>query len=475
MEINKPKYQVFTAGNIDKAPPFQLLTLRQRLALQTVSAVLPFQTNNYVIEHLIDWDNIPEDPMFQMTFPQEGMLSQADFKRIYGFIQKRDKGEAFSKAVNEIRFKLNPHPAGQRNLNIPILNGIPQQGMQHKYRETLLFFPSQGQTCHTYCMYCFRWAQFVGLNELKFANHESQALVRYVQNHPEIRDILFTGGDPMIMGSKLLRRYIEPLLKIKSVRAIRIGTKSLAWWPYRFVTDDDADDILRLFEEVIRSGKQLAIMAHYSHPRELSTPVAELAVRRLHSTGANIRCQAPLVRHVNDSPNIWARLWQKEVDLGAVPYYMFVERNTGARRYFNVPLFQAFEIFSDAYEKVSGLGRTVRGPVMSALPGKVHILGISRIMGKRVFVLRFIQGRDPHWTNQIFYAKYNLTATWLDDLKPAFDSKFFFTDQLKSIKQGTHPPLWENQNSHIVIKSPTESPKKGPFIDLSKERRKPPA
>jgi len=76
------------------------------------------------------------------------------------------------------------------------------------------------------------------------------------------------------MKASLLRRYIEPLLspELEHVRTIRIGTKSLAYWPYRYVSDADADDILRLFEEIVASGRHVAFMAHFSHPRELSSP-----------------------------------------------------------------------------------------------------------------------------------------------------------------------------------------------------------
>ena len=95
---------------------------------------------------------------------------------------------------------------------MPRLDGEPVAGVQHKYRETVLFFPSAGQTCHAYCTYCFRWAQFVGLEDPKFANSEAEVLVRYLRKHPEVTSVLFTGGDPMVMRTKVLRRYVEPLL-----------------------------------------------------------------------------------------------------------------------------------------------------------------------------------------------------------------------------------------------------------------------
>lgn len=420
------KYRAYTAKNIGQIPQFNSLTSEQRTAISSVSKVLPFRVNNYVVEELIDWDNVPIDPMFQLTFPQEGMLAPVDFERIRGLIEREAPESQVSQAVQDIRLGMNPHPAGQMDLNVPVVDGHPQAGMQHKYRETVLFFPSQGQTCHAYCTYCFRWAQFVGMDELKFANNEITSLVRYLNKNPEVRDVLFTGGDPMIMRTSVLKRYIKPLLKVETLRSIRIGTKALAWWPYRFTTDSDADDLLNLFEDVVASGKHLALMAHYSLPRELTTPASENAVKRIQGTGATIRAQAPVIRHVNDDAGLWAAMWQKQIDQGIIPYYMFVERDTGPKQYFDVPLHRAFDIFTRAIRQVSGLGRTVRGPSMSCTPGKVLIDGISEIEGQKVFILKFIQGRNPQWTNQVFFAKYDETASWIDDLKPAFSKEFFF-------------------------------------------------
>ena len=239
----------------------------------------------------------------------------------------------------------------------------------------------------------------------------------------------------MVMRTKVLERYIEPLLKLDHLDSIRIGTKSLAWWPYRFVTDSDADALLRLFERVEQAGKRLALMAHASLPVELKPAVAQEAIRRIQGTGAVIRCQAPLVKHVNDDPQVWADLWREEVRLGMVPYYMFVERDTGAREYYHLPLAQALEIYREALRRTSGLARTVRGPSMSAHPGKVCVDSIERIAGEEVFVMRFLQGRDPEWAGRTFFAKYDPQAAWLDDLKPALgeESFFFETDAPASV------------------------------------------
>jgi hypothetical protein len=179
-------------------------------------------------------------------------------------------------------------------------------------------------------------------------------------------------------------------------------------------------------------------MAHYSHPKELETPVAQEALRRVLATGAVIRCQAPIVRHVNDSARAWSEMWRTQVALGLIPYYMFVERDTGPKNYFGVPLARALDIFTEAYTHLSGLGRTVRGPSMSATPGKVLVDGVAEVRGEKVFVLKFLQARDPAWVNRPFFAKYDSHATWLDELRPAFgEQEFFFESGLQEIKH-TH-------------------------------------
>jgi L-lysine 2,3-aminomutase len=160
-------------------------------------------------------------------------------------------------------------------------------------------------------------------------------------------------------------------------------------------------------------------------------------VARVRAAGAEIRSQSPLLARINDDPEVWSRLWRAQVRLGIIPYYMFVERDTGAHRYFKVPLVRAWEIYRKAIRQVSGLGRTARGPSMSAGPGKIEIQGVSRVDGEKVIVLRFLQGRNPDWVNRPFFARYDKDATWLDQLRPAFgESRFFFQDEFEECWPG---------------------------------------
>jgi hypothetical protein len=210
--------------------------------------------------------------------------------------------------------------------------------------------------------------------EIKFEARETEELVAYLKAHPEITHVLVTGGDPLIMKTKLLRRYLAPRGDPHGQ-----GSEGAATDPWDGRRGPDA-----------------------SPPH----PSRERRRRRVGRALAG-RGQA-----------------------GLVPYYMFVERDTGAKRYFAVSLARGLQIFQDAFRHLSGLGRTVRGPSMSAHPGKARVLGTAEPAGEKVFVLDFLQARNPEWVGRPFFAHFDPEATWLDDLQPAFgQERFFFQEE----------------------------------------------
>lgn len=428
------KYLTYNEFNFRKISQLQKADEEKKFEIDVLSKVQPFKTNNYVVNELIDWENFENDPIFIMNFPNKHMLSKSQFDILAGMLRKNADRKSVREYTEKIWEDLNPHPAGQMNLNIPVMDGEKLSGLQHKYEETVLFFPTQGQTCHAYCTFCFRWPQFIGVSHLKFVMRESLLLIKYLKRNKHITDLLITGGDPMVMTARHLAEYINPVLEadISHLKTIRIGTKSLSYWPYRFVSDSDSKEILKLFDKIVKSGKQLAIMANFNHPVELSTEIVHKAIKNIRQTGAIIRSQSPMLNHINDNSNIWAKLWKDQVSLGIIPYYMFIPRDTGARSYFGVHLHEAWQIFREAYSRISGLCRTVRGPVMSCGPGKIQITGVSEVKNEKIFVLSFLQSRNSKWTGKPFFARYNEQAYWLDELTPAFGQKeFFFENQYR--------------------------------------------
>ena len=427
--VSQPRFKIYTHKQLDQISALDSIPDELKFDISVVANILPFRVNQYVIDELIDWDEPENDPLFLLTFPQRDMLEPGDFDQMASLLRQKPEQAAIQSLATEIRQRLNPHPAGQMELNVPELGEQKLAGMQHKYKETLLFFPSQGQVCHSYCTFCFRWAQFVGDKSLRFSSTEVDTLYAYLVQHGEITDLLITGGDPMVMKTHHLGHYLEQLTapEVEHVQTLRIGTKALTYWPHRFITDPDADELLRIFERLVKAGKHVSIMAHLNHWRELEPRMTQKAIRRIRDTGAEIRCQGPLLAKINDQAETWSRMWKEQVRQGMIPYYMFLERDTGARRYFEVPLVKAWSIYKDATQELSGLARTARGPSMSSGPGKIEVQGVAEIQGEKVFVLRFIQGRNQDWVQRPFFAKYDENATWLHDLKPAFgEDNFFF-------------------------------------------------
>jgi KamA family protein len=406
------KFKSYTLGQLEKIPQLSGLSEEQMEEIRIVSSIYPFKTNNYVLEKLIDWNNIPDDSIFRLNFPHKEMLLPEDFKQLKE-IRTNGTDQEIKDVIYNIRMKLNPHPAGQTDLNSAFIKEDKLEGIQHKYTDILLFFPSQSQTCHAYCTFCFRWPQFINDLDFKIQSKEIQPLLEYLDRNPQISEVLFTGGDPMIMNSRVLDSYIEPLLKVDSIKTIRIGTKALSYWPYKFTTDEDAEGMLNVLEKITKAGKHLGFMAHFNHPKELEPPVVKEAIDNLIKIGATIRTQSPLLRFINNSAETWTIMWEKQVQLNCIPYYMFLPRDTGAQHYFAETLERAHEIYTEAIRNCTGLASTAKGPVMSMTDGKVEILDVK----DDLYTLRYIKHRDNSKTFKVFTAHpIKPKPMWIGDL-----------------------------------------------------------
>ena len=117
--LQNQRYKAYTLQNYRDLPHVQRLTEEQHFALDVVGRVLPFRTNSYVVEELIDWDNIPYDPLFLLTFPQRDMLLSHHFDEMAAIVRSGAPREKVREVANKIRWELNPHPAGQMEYNIP--------------------------------------------------------------------------------------------------------------------------------------------------------------------------------------------------------------------------------------------------------------------------------------------------------------------------------------------------------------------
>jgi KamA family protein len=428
-EDQSERITYYANHRLSQVPQLKHLPAELLRGIRLAAMVFPFKVNSYVLDNLIDWEAGSDDPMFRLVFPHPEMLLEEDRQKLDRLSRLGDS-EAIRVEVDRIRAAMNPHSSDQV-VNVPIFDGSSIEGVQHKYDETALFFAKQGQTCHSYCSFCFRWPQFVQSSVHRFQAQDGTQLYRYLRTHPEISDILLTGGDPFVMSSRRLADYLEPLLapEFAHIKNIRIGTKAISYWPHRFLVGKEANELKSLLLRISEAGKHVAIMAHVNHWRELAPEPVHRAVDALRSVGAIIRTQSPILRHVNDDVSVWRRNWTDQVAMGMVPYYMFVERDTGANHYFRLSLQKALSIYQKASASVSGICRTARGPVMSAGPGKIQVLGRLAIGANEYFVLSFLQARRKEWLNRPFLAKYSESASWISELTPPeSEGQFFFED-----------------------------------------------
>ncbi len=325
------------------------------------------------------------------------MLPADDVRAIAGLLARGAPQAQIRAAARAARTRVQPGAPGQPAVNAPGLDGEPVPGLRHEDPGTVLIFPRQGQASHASRTSCFGRARFTGEPDPGVAAHAIDKVTRYLRGCPQVSGVVIAGADPMLMGAAALRCYLEPLLDpaLEHIDSVGFATWSLGYWPQRFAGDPDADDTLRLFEQVAAAGKTLAVTAWFCHPRELDQPAAAAAAGRIRAAGAVIRTQAPLVKTVNDDPRAWAAMWRAQLRLGLIPYEMVVARDTGPRGYFAVPLAAGVQIFHAGFASVSGLCRTVRGPSMQTAPGRVCADGVTQISGEKVFVLHMIQARDP--------------------------------------------------------------------------------
>lgn len=416
------RFITYNAKNFRKIEYMRYLPEEVKKEIEIVAKVIPFKTNNYVVDYLIDWENYEKDPVYILNFPNRHMLREDQYERVKKGVESNLSERDLYKIINGIRLEMNPHPA-QQMTNVPMLDGERLNGVQHKYRDIVLFFPTQGQSCHAHCTFCFRWPQFTKELDLQFSMREISKVIEYIRRHEYVHELLFTGGDPMIMSPATLEKYIDAILeaKLENLETIRFGTKSLTYWPFTFLPafNDEAEQMLSMFRKITDSGLHLSIMAHFNHYVEMDNAVVQEAMENIRATGAQIRTQAPILKNINDNSDVWAKMWTEQVKLGLVPYYMFVERETGPFEYFQIPLSEAYQIYTDAVRETGSLAKTVTGPVMSAAKGKVQVLAVveNPLSGKKSFVLQYVRHRDYRETFKPFYMEYDEKATWVDQLK----------------------------------------------------------
>jgi KamA family protein len=347
----------------------QGLSEEERKQLQPVAEKFAFRTNEYY-QSLIDW-NDPEDPIRRIVMPDLQELDE------FG---EMDASDEHSYTV--------------------------RKGLEHKYSDTALLLVNN--VCGAYCRFCFRKRLFTDGND-EVTNDITDA-VAYIEQHTEINNVLLSGGDPLIMSTGKLSKIIKQIRDISHVRIIRIGTKMTAFDPYRIINDPS---LLEMMSEYSLPDRKIFVMAHFNHPRELTEPALK-GLQLLQRAGAITCNQSPLIRGVNDKPEIIAELFGRLSFNGVVPYYLFLCRPTSGNEPYMVPVEKGLEIFEEARRRLAGLAKQAR-LCMSHRTGKVEVVG--KMDNKIVF--RYHRAPNPLDCGRVMVFDSDPKAAWLDDYMPS--------------------------------------------------------
>ncbi len=337
----------------------------ERIRLQSVVNKYSFRANDYYLS-LIDWRD-PADPIRRLIIPDVRELEE------WGELDPS----------NEEEYTVAP-------------------GTQHKYRGTVLLLIND--ICGGYCRFCFRKRLF--MNENDEVTRDITEGLEYIRNNDEINNVVLTGGDPLLMSTAKLENTISALREIDHVRIIRIGSKMPAFNPFRIINDPSLTEMLA---EYGRDNKKIYLMAHFNHPREL-TDYALKAINMLLEAGVIIANQTPLLRGINDDPEVLTELFNKLSYIGVPPYYLFQMRPTSGNKMYSLPIEESVEIFDEAIKNCSGLAKRAR-LTMSHSTGKIEILGLDDM---NIF-FKYHRAADHDDFGRILVFKRNPDAYWLDD------------------------------------------------------------
>jgi len=282
-------------------------------------------------------------------------------------------------------------------------NSTVVNGLQHKYSQTALLLVTD--KCFSYCRFCFR-KRLVGKSSQEIVRDYAET-AEYIKRHPEINNILISGGDPFVLGTDQLNSILDYLLKIPHLTSIRFGTKAMVYYPLRF-RDKGLD---ALFRRIKMAGKTPVIVTHIEHIGEISQET-EVHIKRLYELGVQFFNQTVLLRKVNDDSEILAATFDKLHSLGVRPYYLFQARPVKGTSHFQVPLRRGLEIVHGVNRRLSGIQKTFRY-IMSHYTGKIEIISISE---DNWLYMRYHQHRDVWKVGILFSRPYREGACWLDDL-----------------------------------------------------------
>ena len=242
-------------------------------------------------------------------------------------------------------------------------------------------------------------------NNSEIARDVSEGL-EYIREHTELNNILLTGGDPLLLSTGRLEKIISQLREIEHVQIIRIGSKIPAFNPYRILNDTE---LLKMLEKYSTAEKKIYLMTHFNHPNELTEPAIR-ALNLMQKAGVVTANQTPLIRGINDDPEVLGELLNKLSYCGVPPYYVFQCRPTQGNKHLAIPIEKAYEIHEHAKTFCSGLAKRSRYTMSHSL-GKIEIIGLT----EKHVIFKFHRAAHPERKGYIAVYKRNPDAYWFDD------------------------------------------------------------
>ncbi|MCC6597818.1 MAG: lysine-2,3-aminomutase-like protein [Alphaproteobacteria bacterium] len=234
----------------------------------------------------------------------------------------------------------------------------PVKGIVHRYPDRVLFSPIS--ICAVYCRYCFR-REKVGKPEGVLKTAERKAALDYIRTHPEIWEVILTGGDPLVLSPRQLGEIMKALGEIEHVKIVRIHSRLPVADPVRAGED--------MIAAMKKAGKAVYLAVHINHEREITDEV-RTALLRLHGAGINLLSQSVLLRGVNDNADTLAALFRALVGLNVKPYYLHHPDLAPGTSHFRLSIAEGQEIMRALLGRLSGI----------ALP--TYMLDIPGGMGK---------------------------------------------------------------------------------------------
>ncbi len=222
---------------------------------------------------------------------------------------------------------------------------IHAPGLLHKYQGRALL--SVTPACAIHCRYCFR--RHFPYREMGTGSEHWQAALDYIKNHPEIDEILLSGGDPLSLSDNKLRTLLAAIRAIPSIKRFRLHTRLPVVLPERITPE--------LLAMLAEHGEQrrIVIVIHANHPNEIDSQV-ELALRALIRNGSTLLNQSVLLKGVNDNAAALIKLSQRLLESGTLPYYLHLLDPVNGAAHFDVPLATAKQLHKAMQAALPGYG-----------------------------------------------------------------------------------------------------------------------